>query len=187
MAKNQYTVPKKSVWYVFKTLLIILVVAGIGVGAFTMAMYVSNMYILVTEGMHLRAECILQDGSVLEMTEYFTQHFVDKDAALKDSKYDAFTITDFTYNVDIEGISVMPWGNTAGFRVMEKVTGIAATVNEGSGNPDAKLPEWKTTRYDIVFKRIDSRWYIDELKLIDENPTPRPKGTPDLSLLQENG
>ncbi len=55
MSRNRYTVARKSIWYVLRTMLAIVAVVIIALYAFIGAMHVSNIYILVSEGMELRA------------------------------------------------------------------------------------------------------------------------------------
>ncbi|HOS18352.1 MAG TPA: hypothetical protein PK438_03625, partial [Clostridia bacterium] len=43
--------------------------------------------------------------------------------------------------------------------------------------------EWTPGRYQVIFTRVGSRWYISGLSLIEKNPETAVKPTPDLSLL----
>ena len=53
---------RRSIWYVLRTVLIVSLILGGAFAVFTEGMYISNMYIIVTEGMALRAETILNKG-----------------------------------------------------------------------------------------------------------------------------
>ncbi len=183
MGRNKYTAPKRSMGYIFKTLFIILLVMLLAYAAFSTAMTLSNMYVLATEGMALRAECVLTDGSALELSEYFTEGFINSDAALNSSSYDGFTVTDYNYSLSVTGFFALPWSNSARLRVVEKVTNVSATANEG--NEGATVPGWTSSRMDIQFTRVDQRWYISGLDIIQLNPEDPPRGTPDLSLLED--
>jgi len=182
MARNQYTVARKSIWYVLRTLLIIVALVVAALYVFIGAMHVSNIYILVSEGMEKRAACILEGGSVNELTEYFTEEFVAKDPALYAGTYNGFTINNFIYKLDVTSLMVLPWDTSASMKVTERMLSLSGTPNDGMPE-DAKLPAWTPVRYNVKLKRIGDRWYISDIILLEENPSQAPKPTPDMSLL----
>lgn len=185
MSKNNYTVARKSIWYVMRALIIVLLVVFLAYAGFSASMYISNMYILATEGMQLRAECILQDAAVAEMSAYFSEDFINGDAALTAGTYSSFTITDFNYNITIDNVRVLPFASTGRMRVTERVTNLSGTFNDETVDPVPALTPWQAAQYDIVFKKTDGRWFIDAIELVQLDPEPKVKGTPDLSLLSE--
>ena len=64
MPKNQYAIARRSIWYLLRTLLVIALIVVLCLTAFVTAMHISNIYILVTEGLELRAGYILQGGEI---------------------------------------------------------------------------------------------------------------------------
>ncbi|MDR0840836.1 MAG: hypothetical protein LBN26_05550 [Christensenellaceae bacterium] len=183
MSRNQYTVARKSVWYVLRTLLAIVVIIVLAFIVFVEAMYISNIYILVTEGMEARAECILQNGSTAGLTEYFTQDFVALDHALYDGAYSEYTISNFLYKLQVQSIVALPWDNTASVRVTERMLALSGKANEGA--PSEKLPAWVDVRYRVKLSRMQGRWYISDIILLEENPVDPPKPTPNLALIPQ--
>lgn len=181
MSRNKYAVASRSIWYVLRTLLIITAIVALCLGVFVEGMHVSNLYILVTEGLEARAECILTDGAVLDLTEYFTEEFVRNDNALYDGLYDAFTVSSFDFRVEVEGIHVWPWNTRATMQVLTYLAAINASANDPESG--AELPEWTAARYSISLARSGSRWYITGLTLVEENPELEPAPTPNYSLL----
>ena len=182
--RSKYSIARRSIWYVLRALLVAAAVLLLALGLFLTGMNVSNLYILTTEGMELRAETILYHNSVLELTKYFTEEFVQNDAALYEGLYDGFTIKTYNYRIDIERFSVSPWGDTATFRVVERMLDISATQTDTTETAaKLTLPDWADARYDVVFKKIDGRWYIKELRVLELNPPEEAKPTPDMSLL----
>ena len=81
MPKNQYAIARRSIWYLLRTLLVIALIVVLCLTAFVTAMHISNIYILVTEGLELRAGYILQGGEIAPLTEYFTENFIAQDPA----------------------------------------------------------------------------------------------------------
>ena len=181
MSRNKYAVARRSIWYVLRTLLVITAIVSICFGVFVEGMYVSNLYILVTEGLQARAACILTDGAVLELTEYFTASFVDNDDILYEDRYGDFTVASFDYRIDVERVSVLPWNQRASMQVVTYLAAINASAN--ASNPEAELPQWQAGRYVVGFARDGSRWYISSLSLVETDPETPPAPTPDYSLL----
>jgi len=185
MSRNQYTVARKSIWYVLRTLLIIAALIVVALYVFTGAMHVSNIYILVSEGMEKRAECILEGGSVNELTEYFTEDFVTKDTALYAEKYSDYTITNFIYKLNVESMFVLPWDTSASMKVTESMLSLSGTINEGAAE-NVEAPAWTPALYSVRLTRISGRWYISDIILLEENPATAIKPTPNMSLVPES-
>ncbi len=182
--RNKYAIARRSIWYVLRALLIAAAVIVLALGLFLTAMNVSNLYILTTEGMELRAKTILNNGSALDLSPYFTETFIQNDPSLYAGSYAGFTIKTYNYRIDVERFSVLPWGSTATFRVTERMLAVSAVQTDTSETAEKlTLPEWTDARYDVVFEIVDGRWYISELHVIELNPPEEAKPTPNMSLL----
>lgn len=184
MGRSRGEIASRSIWFVARTLLIIALVAALCWYVFTVAFNASNMYVLATEGMQLRSECVMQDGPKLELTEYFTGEFIQGDELLASGKYDDYTITDYNYRLSVTGFSLNPWSDRATLQLVERVEQLQGSINaeripedapEGAEYP---LPEWEAGRYRVTFEKVSGRWYIDELQLLEANPSMEPKRTP---------
>ncbi|NLI54276.1 MAG: hypothetical protein GX417_08100 [Clostridiales bacterium] len=176
-------VARRSMLYLVRTLLMIIMGAIVCIGAFLTAERYSNLYILTSEGMALRAECVFADGARNDLEEYFTLTFLENDAAMTDATYANYTITDYNYDLAIEKISVLPWSMSATVTATERVT-LSGTINadqlgEDQNADDFPLPQWTPRRYKIKFLNANSRWYISELTVLEENPDSSNLGTPD--------
>ena len=108
MSRNQYAIARRSIWYMLRTLLSVALVIVLCLGVFVTAMHISNIYILVTEGLELRAEYVLQGGEITALTEYFSEEFVAKDPALYDGAYADFKVTNFIYKLEIKSLFALP-------------------------------------------------------------------------------
>ncbi|MBQ4610601.1 MAG: hypothetical protein IJB30_02600 [Clostridia bacterium] len=182
MSRNQYAIARRSIWYLLRTMLSVALVIVLCLGAFVTAMHISNLYILVTEGLELRAEYVLQGGELTSLTEYFAEEFVARDPALYDGTYSDFTVTNFIYKIEIKNLFVLPWHNTATVKVYEKLLSVSGKANEGA--PDgAVMPEWPAAVYNVKLTKTDGRWYISDMLLLMNSPEEAPLPTPDYSLL----
>ena len=176
-------IARRSMMYVVRTLMLIILACILCIGAFLTAERYSNLYILTSEGMALRAECVFADGARNDLEEYFTLTFLQGDPAMTDATYANYTISDYNYDLAIEKISVLPWSMSATVTATERVT-LKGTINadqlgEDQNAADFPLPESTPKRYKIKFINTNARWYISEITLLSENPDSSDLGTPD--------
>lgn len=174
---------RRSMLYVVRTLLLIILAAILCIAVFLTAERVSNLYILASEGMSLRADCVLADGARNDMEEYFTLTFLQNDPAMSDTTYSNYTISSYNYDLSIEKIAVLPWSMSATVVATERVS-IKGNINadqisDGQNADDFPPPAWTPVRYKITFINANARWYISELTVLEENPDLSHLGTPD--------
>ena len=178
-------IARRSMMYVVRTLMLIILACILCIGAFLTAERYSNLYILTSEGMALRAECVFADGARNDLEEYFTLTFLQGDPAMTDATYANYTISDYNYDLTIEKINVLPWSMSATVIATERVS-IKGEINadqisEGQSAGDYPPPDWTPVRYKITFINSNARWYISELAVLEENPDQSNLGTPDLN------
>ena len=85
-------VARRSMTYIVRTLLLIILACIVCIGAFLTAERMSNLYILASEGMALRADCVIADGARNDLEEYFTLTFPRKRP--RHVGYDVFELHD---------------------------------------------------------------------------------------------
>lgn len=179
-------IARRSVMYLMRTLLFFTLGAIVCIAAFMTAERTSNLYILTTEGMAMRAKCVLENERTNDLQEYFTLGFLDQDAALTAGTYANYTITSSDYSLSVENISVLPWSMSATVTALEGVS-LKGSINadqlsEGESAANYPLPEWTPVRYRIHFLNSNSRWFISELEILETNPTGEVLNTPDPNL-----
>lgn len=177
---------RRSMTYVVRTLLLVIAGVIVCLAAFLTSERMSNLYILASEGMALRAEYIIADGAYTDLQEYFTLSYLDSDDRLDDSTYDNYTVTSINYDLDIEKVSVLPWSVQATVTALETIS-LKGTINtdmlsEGEKSSDYPIPVWQTVRYKIHFVNNNSRWFIQEVETVETNPTLSDVRTPDPNL-----
>ena len=176
-------IAQRGAVYVVRTLLFIIMGCILCIVAFLTAERVSNLYILISEGMALRADCILMDGARNDLEEYFTLTYLGADPALSADTYDHYTVTGYNYDFNVESISVLPWSVTATAMATERVS-VKGTINEdqlsdGESAAAYPIPPWTPVRYRIDLINNESRWFISGVTVIEENPKQKAEGTPD--------
>ena len=185
MARNKYRIAQKTIWYVLRTLLITAGIVALCLGVFVLGMHASNLYILATEGLEARASLILNDGEHSELSVYFTDEFIENDSALYTHEYAGFTVASFDYRVELRSMFVMPWSVRAVMTIDDRLAAINASADSrGEEETAPALPVWTPGRYQVVFTKVGSRWYISGLTLTESDPETEPKATPDMSMLK---
>lgn len=174
---------RRTMTYIVRTALLITLGGILCIAAFLTAERLSNLYILASEGMALRADCILADGSQNDLAEYFTPAFIEQDAALDLTTYDNYTVSSYDYDLTIERIAVLPWSVTATVTCVETIS-VHGSINsdmlaEGESASDYPIPAWTPARYRLHFENNGTRWYIASLELVETNPNTAPLATPD--------
>lgn len=175
------TSARRSIFYLMRTILTVLAVAALCVVAFIAASRISNAYILVNEGMPLRADCILKSASPNEMAAYFSSDCINADTSQRETgaaPYAGATVLSYEYSLSIAGIHLLPWHADPYVDVIEQIRAIRGTASSDSGS-DGTIPDWTPRKYRLHLERIDSRWYIGSVELLELNSKIAAPNTPD--------
>lgn len=171
------TAARRSIFYFMRAIIVVLAVAALCVVAFISSARISNAYILVNEGMPLRADCILKNAAPNEMAAYFTSECINNDAPQREigaAPYQEAAVTSYEYSLSISGVHLMPWQADPYVTVVEQIRAIRGSIPSGGS-----IPDWTPRKYRLHLERIDSRWYIGSVELIELNPKIAPPATPD--------
>ncbi len=187
MAKKENSNPigkvRRSIWFVLRAVLFASILLGLAFAVFTEAMYVSNMYIVTTEGMELRADVILKNGTRTELSQYFTEEFISSDELLSSARYVDFAVDSYDYRYQLKGFRVMPWSSSGSVGYIERIPTIVASPI--SDEVHGSAPAWMAMHYRVNLKKVEGRWLIDSLSVVEENPPEQARPTPDYSQLED--
>lgn len=170
---------RRTISFFSLTLLLVVLLVVICVLAFLFGARASNAYILVNEGMNLRADCILQNGEVPDLAGYLTPDCLRSDAALRaqhSATYSGYSVSSYDYRLSVDKLHVFPWHQTLYVDVIEQIPVIKATAGEGVSE---KVPVWEPVKYRLYLDKVDGRWLIAQIELIEVNPFIAPSNTPD--------
>ncbi|NLB61386.1 MAG: hypothetical protein GX802_03005 [Clostridiales bacterium] len=181
LKSNPYTVPRRLSWFVLRTVIILIVIVLIALFSFLAAMHAANIYVVVTEGVTLRAACILGDGDINQMYEYFSTEYMDNDNELYDNVYKHYDITNYDYRLTVNSVNIWPWNTTATMTVTERIPSITGTANPDA--PQSAVPEWTSAQYVVTCIKSQNRWYITDIITVKVDPPEDEQATPDMSLL----
>ena len=173
---------RRTIWFIIRAVLIVSVLLGLGYAVFTEAMYISNMYVIVTEGMELRADTVINNGSSSDLVQYFTEDFLNSDMALYAHPYENYLIDSFDYRYSIRSFSVLPWASTGSVGYEERIptiNGSAAT----EGVPSS-VPDWLPRNYVVTLVKVEGRWLISGLIVVEDEALKEPLPTADTSEIE---
>lgn len=173
---------RRSIWFILRAVIIISLLLAAAYAVFTEAMYVSNMYVIVTEGMGLRAETVLKNGASADLEQHFTLNFLANDPLLNDRPYSDFIVDNYDYRYEIKGFSVFPWSSSGYITYEERIPTI--TGSPASEEITRSMPAWTSTIARVHLIKVDGRWMIDSIDILEENPEAEPQATPDMSKLE---
>ena len=172
-------VSRRSLQFFIRTIRLILLVVLLCAAAFSTAARLSNLYIIINEGMNLRAASMLRGGDDPDLVMYFTVDCIRSDLALRSKSiapYADYTISDYEYDLNVEKMHVFPWQSSLYAEVTEQITSM-----KGSSSLDgsAGVPAWTPIRYRLRFEQVNGRWYISAIELVELNPILPAPNTPD--------
>lgn len=157
---------RRLIWFIAKHMILICVLAGMLVCGFFMAMNISNIYVVLNDGMEKRVDVILTRQQAEELNKYFHADFLIQDAALEgalngDSVYSDYNITGFDYHLTIEKLWAWPWDTYANCTVVERVPSITGSViSSRRTDANQSIPHWQGGRYDITLVKTGGLWKI---------------------------
>ena len=175
------TAVRRSVFYFMRAILTVLAIGVFCILAFLSAARVSNAYILVNEGMTLRADCILKNTSDADLAAYFSSACINYDASQRETSaapYAGITVSSYEYSLKIESMHILPWHINTYVDVVEQIRGIKGMASAESASGTA-IPEWTPCKYRLHLDRTDGRWFIESVELLELNPKLNPPATPD--------
>ena len=175
------TAVRRSVFYFMRTVLVILAIGSLCILSFLSAARVSNAYILVNEGMIARAECILKNAQDSDLASFFTPGCIRLDASQRENgaaPYAGISITSYEYDLKITSMHVLPWHANTYVDVVEQIRGIKGSVPADAG-VGMSIPEWTPCKYRLHLDRVDGRWLIESVELLELNPKLDTPATPD--------
>ncbi|MGN0764842.1 MAG: hypothetical protein ACI4MK_15715 [Aristaeellaceae bacterium] len=171
---------RRTIWYVASRLLIVCLVLGVLVTAFYYAMNLTNVYIVLKDGMARRAQVVMMEEDPDELTKYFQSSFLERDPAVQavlqgSSPYQDYNIRGIDHRLEMSFMWVWPWDNTCRVDIVERIPAIDGRI-KGSKAEEAIAaygdsviypPRWQSASYRAVLTKENGQWRIKSLTLIE--------------------
>ena len=168
---------RRGIWYLASRLLVICLVFGLIITVFYYAMNLTNIQIIVKDGMAGRAKYIMgitTDRN--ELTKYFQNSYLDSDpdiaaVAQEKSPYVNYNIRGIDHRLDMGFLWVWPWENAVRVTITEKIPRIdgrvkglkADEVIAQKGQDAIYPPDWPEMTYRALLVRENGQWKIRNL------------------------
>lgn len=171
---------RRMVWYLASRLAIVCVVLGILVTVFYYAMNLTNVYIVLKDGMARRAQVVMMEEDASELTKYFQSSFLERDPALQAveqgaSPYQDYNIRGIDHRLSMSFMWVWPWDTTCRVDITERVPAIDGRIKGSKaeeaiaayGNDAIYPPKWQSASYRAVLTKENGQWRIKSLTLLE--------------------
>ena len=168
---------RRGIWYLASRLLVICLVFGLIITVFYYAMNLTNIQIIVKDGMAGRAKYIMgisTDRNLL--TKYFQTSYLDSDSEIaavpqEKSPYANYNIRGIDHRLDMGFLWVWPWENAVRVNITERIPRIdgrvkglkADEVIAQQGQDAIYPPDWPEMTYRALLVRENGQWKIRNL------------------------
>ena len=173
---------RRGVWYIASRLFLVCLVLGIAITVFYYAMNLSNIQIILKDGMASRAKVIMgieKDAEILN--RYFQTSYLTTDeelqASLKgNSPYADYNVRGIDHRLSMGFLWTWPWDTGVRLTVTEKIPRIdgrvkgtrADEVIAKKGAGAVYPPGWPEAQYRVNLFKENGQWKIRTLTRIGE-------------------
>jgi len=172
---------RRLIWHIASRLLIVCVVLGLMVVTFYYAMNITNLYIVLKDGMARRAQVVMMMEESSELNKYFQTSFLERDAAVQaaitgNSPYENYNVVGIDHRLEMGFTWVWPWDNSVRVDITERIPRIDGRIKGSKaeaavaayGESAIYPPKWVSARYRAVLTKDSGQWHIRSLALIEE-------------------
>lgn len=174
---------RRTIWHIASRLLVVTLVLGMMVTSFYYAMNMTNMYVVLKDGMAKRAQVGMLMEEPSELIKFFDQSFLERDPVMMDvlsgnTPYRDYNVRGIDHRLEMGFTWVWPWDNRARVEIVERVPRIDGRVKGSRAEaliaekgPDAIYPEdWKSVRYRVQLIKENGQWHILSLTALEVLP-----------------
>ena len=168
---------RRGVWYLASRLLVICLVFGLIITVFYYAMNLTNIQIIVKDGMAGRAKYIMGiTTSKSDLAKYFQSNYLDSDpeiaaVAQEKSPYTNYNVRGIDHRLDMGFLWLWPWENAVRVIITERIPRIdgrvkglkADEVIAKQGQDAIYPPDWPEMTYRALLVREIGQWKIRNL------------------------
>ena len=168
---------RRIVWFFANRLLVLCLLLGLIMTVFYYTMNLSNIQIVLKDGMANRAKYVMgMDNTRKELEKYFLTACMENDPGILqadngESPYKEYNIRGIDHRLEMGFLWVWPWDNTSRLTIREKIPRIdgrvkgtkADEVIARDGANAVCPPAWQDAEYRVLLTRENGQWKIKTL------------------------
>ena len=180
---------RRGIWYLASRLLLISIVVALMITVFYYAMNLTNIQIILKDGMAARAKYVMGiDSKVSELEKYFSTQYIrtsngvleTKDSLIAQaydhkSPYENYTVRGIDHRLDVDFFWIWPGADDDVTvvihekipRIDGRVKGsVANDVIRENGSEAVYPPAWEEVSYRVTMKQEGAQWKIARMERI---------------------
>lgn len=170
---------RRLIWWIATHLLWLTLILGLMTVVFYYTMNMTNIYVVLKDGMAKRAAVVMTGEGRGELDRYFQQSFLNNDAALLSldqgtSPYQDYNIRGMDHRLALDFAWLWPWDEAATVTMTERIPRIdgrakgtrAEALIASGGSRALYPPSWQAGRYSVKLVRENGRWRVKSLVLL---------------------
>ena len=168
---------RRIVWFFANRLLVLCLILGLIMTVFYYTMNLSNIQIVLKDGMANRAKYIMgMENNRKELDKYFQTGCLENDNAVRaadegNSPYENYNVRGIDHRLEMGFMWVWPWENSVRLTIKEKIPRIDGRVKGSKadeviakeGNEALYPPAWQDAEYRAYLTRENCQWKIKTL------------------------
>ncbi len=171
---------RRTIWYFASRLLLICLLLGLGISVFYYAMNLTNIQVVLKDGMAARAKVIMgisEDRE--ELRKFFQNTALSGDSDLRaeelgSSPYEDYNVRGLDHRLEMDFFWTWPWDSSVRVNVTEsvpridgRVKGLKADEVIARDGPGAVYPPaWPEGRYRVQLTKEAGQWKIRSMTAI---------------------
>ena len=185
---------RRGIWYLASRLLLICVIFALAILTFYYAMNLTNIQIILKDGMAARAKYVMGiDSNLNELDKYFSSAYIrqtidpkqdrgDEQSAKTDpvrltykgeSPYADYTVRGIDHRLDVDFVWIWPWEDeNVVITIHEKIPridgrvkgSIANEVIREKGAEGLYPPAWEDATYKVTMKKDGTQWKVSKME-----------------------
>jgi len=173
---------RRIIWFFANRLLVLTLILGLVVTVFYYTMNLSNIQIVLKDGMANRAKYIMgMETDRKELEKYFLTACIEKDDTLQDansgnSPYADYNVRGIDHRLEMGFLWVWPWDNNVRLTITEKIPRIDGRVKGSKadeviareGASALYPPAWPDARYRVLLTRENGQWKLKTLSPVSQ-------------------